>query len=158
MEKEINVLALAPGETPRDVTLPGNSVEAVAEFLGGPVEAVPVQEDGVYAFMVMFSRVADLEAANRNPTGNGRIPGPSILCGVDGNDLISLPPDRREAYLRSYERFGDMALTEKKLPPLFPSPTFRVTPESFRVTPGRLPRLPLVFPVRIKIRKGGNKK
>ena len=117
MEKEINVLALAPGEKPRDVTL-RNSIEAVAEFLGGPVEAMPVQPNGVSATVVMFSRVADLDAAERNPDRTGIIPGPSVLCCVKGNDLISLPPDRREAYLRSYERFGDMALTEERVPPM----------------------------------------
>ena len=117
MEKEINVLALAPGEKPRDVTL-RNSIEAVAEFLGGPVEAMPVQPNGVSATVVMFSRVADLDAAERNPDRTGIIPGPSVLCCVKGNDLISLPPDRREAYLRSYERFGDMALTEERVPPI----------------------------------------
>jgi hypothetical protein len=117
MEKEINVLALAPGEKPRDVTL-RNSIEAVEEFLGGPAEAMPLKRNGVYASVVMFSRVADLDAADRNPAGNGPIPGPSILCSVKGNDLISLPPDRREAYLRSYERFGDMALTEERVPPM----------------------------------------
>ena len=117
MEKEINVLALAPGEKPRDVTL-RNSIEAVAEFLGGPVEAMPLKRNGVYASIVMFSRVTDLGAAERNPARSGPIPGPSILCSVKGNDLISLPPDRREAYLRSYERFGDMALTEERVPPI----------------------------------------
>ncbi len=117
MEKEINVLALAPGEKPRDVTL-RNSIEAVEEFLGGPAEAMPLKRNGVYASVVMFSRVADLDAADRNPAGNGPIPGPSILCSVKGNDLISLPPDRREAYLRSYERFDDMALTEERVPPM----------------------------------------
>ena len=117
MEKEINVLALAPGEQPRDVTL-RDSIEAVAEFLGGPVEAMPVQPNGVSATVVMFSRVADLDAAERNPDRTGIIPSPSVLCCVKGNDLISLPPDRREAYLRSYERFGDMALTEERVPPM----------------------------------------
>jgi len=117
MEKEINVLALAPGEKPRDVTL-RNSIEAVAEFLGGPVEAMPVQPNGVSATVVMFSRVADLDAAERNPDRTGIIPGPSVLCCVERNDLISLPPDCREAYLRSYERFGDMALTEERVPPI----------------------------------------
>jgi len=117
MEKEINVLALAPGEKPRDVTL-RNSIEAVAEFLGGPVEAMPVKPNGARATVVMFSRVADLDAAERNPDRTGIIPGPSVLCCVKGNDLISLPPDRREAYLRSYERFGDMALTEERVPPI----------------------------------------
>ena len=117
MEKENNVLALAPGEKPRDVTL-RNSIEAVAEFLGGPVEAMPLKRNGAYASIVMFSRVADLDAAERNPARSGPIPGPSILCSVKGNDLISLPPDRREAYLRSYERFGDMALTEERVPPI----------------------------------------
>ena len=117
MEKEINVLALAPGEKPRDVTL-RNSIEAVAEFLGGPVEAMPVQPNGVSATVVMFSRVADLDAAERNPDWTGIIPGPSVLCCVERNDLISLPPDCREAYLRSYERFGDMALTEERVPPI----------------------------------------
>lgn len=117
MEKEINVLALAPGEKPRDVTL-RNSIEAVAEFLGGPVEAMPVQPNGVSATVVMFSRVADLDAAERNPDRTGIIPGPSVLCCVERNDLISLPPDCREAYLRSYERFGDMALTEERVPPM----------------------------------------
>ena len=147
MEKEINVLALAPGEKPRDVTL-RNSIEAVEEFLGGPAEAMPLKRNGVYASVVMFSRVADLDAADRNPAGNGPIPGPSILCSVKGNDLISLPPDRREAYLRSYERFGDMALTEEKLPPL-PLPLFRA------VTPGRLP---LIVLTNVKTGKGGKKK
>ena len=147
MEKEINVLALAPGEKPRDVTL-RNSIEAVAEFLGGPVEAMPLKRNGAYASIVMFSRVADLDAAERNPARSGPIPGPSILCSVKGNDLISLPPDRREAYLRSYERFGDMALTEEKLPPL-PSPLFRAA------TPGRLP---LIVLSNIKSGKGGKKK
>jgi len=117
MEKEINVLALAPGEKPRDVTL-RNSIEAVAEFLGGPVEAMPVTPNGVCASVVMFSRVADLDAAERNPDRTGIIPGPSVLCCVERNDLISLPPDCREAYLRSYERFGDMALTEERVPPI----------------------------------------
>ena len=117
MEKEINVLALAPGEQPRDVTL-RDSIEAVAEFLGGPVEAMPVQPNGVSATVVMFSRVADLDAAERNPDWTGIIPGPSVLCCVEGNNLISLPPDCREAYLRSYGRFGDMALTEERLPPI----------------------------------------
>ena len=147
MEKEINVLALAPGEQPRDVTL-RNSIEAVAEFLGGPVEAMPVQPNGVSATVVMFSRVADLDAAERNPARSGPIPGPSILCSVKGNDQISLPPDRREAYLRSYERFGDMALTEEKLPP-FPLPLFRAA------TPGRLP---LIVLSNIKKGKEGKKK
>ena len=147
MEKEINVLALAPGEKPRDVTL-RNSIEAVAEFLGGPVEAMPLKRNGAYASIVMFSRVADLDAAERNPARSGPIPGPSILCSVKGNDLISLPPDRREAYLRSYERFGDMALTEEKLPP-FPLPLFRAA------TPGRLP---LIVLSNIKSGKGGKKK
>ena len=86
MEKEINVLALAPGEKPRDVTL-RNSIEAVAEFLGGPVEAMPVQPNGVSATVVMFSRVADLDAAERNPAGDGSIPGSSILCSVDGDGI-----------------------------------------------------------------------
>ena len=117
MEKEINVLALAPGEQPRDVTL-RDSIEAVAEFLGGPVEAMPVQPNGVSATVVMFSRVADLDAAERNPDRTGIIPGPSVLCCVERNDLISLPPDCREAYLRSYGRFGDMALTEERVPPI----------------------------------------
>ena len=117
MEKEINVLALAPGEKPRDVTL-RNSIEAVAEFLGGPVEAMPVTPNGVCASVVMFSRVADLDAAERNPDRTGIIPGPSVLCCVERNDLISLPPDCREAYLRSYGRFGDMALTEERVPPI----------------------------------------
>ena len=79
MEKEINVLALAPGEKPRDVTL-RNSIEAVAEFLGGPVEAMPVKPNGARATVVMFSRVADLDAAERNPDRTGIIPGPSVLC------------------------------------------------------------------------------
>ena len=117
MEKEINVLALAPGEKPRDVTL-RNSIEAVAEFLGGPVEAMPVKPNGARATVVMFSRVADLDAAERNPDRTGIIPGPSVLCCVERNDLISLPPDCREAYLRSYGRFGDMALTEERVPPI----------------------------------------
>ena len=117
MEKEISVLALAPGKKPRDVTL-RNSIEAVAEFLGGPVEGVPVLLDDGYASIVMLSRVADLDAAERNPDWTGIIPGPSVLCCVEKNDLISLPPDRREAYLRSYERFGDMALTEERVRPM----------------------------------------
>ena len=117
MEKEINVLALAPGEKPRDVAL-RNSIEAVAEFLGGPVEAMPVKPNGARATVVMFSRVADLDAAERNPDWTGIIPGPSVLCCVERNDLISLPPDCREAYLRSYGRFGDMALTEERVPPI----------------------------------------
>ena len=117
MEKEINVLALAPGEKPRDVTL-RNSIEAVAEFLGGPVEAMPVKPNGARATVVMFSRVADLDAAERNPDRTGIIPGPSVLCCVERNDLISLPPDCREAYLRSSGRFGDMALTEERGPPM----------------------------------------
>ena len=117
MEKEIKVLALAPGEKPRDVILRG-SIEAVAEFLGGPAEAMPIKLNGVYASVVMFSRVADLDAAERNPDRTGIIPGPSVLCCVEKNDLISLPPDRREAYLRSYERFGDMALTEERVRPM----------------------------------------
>ena len=125
-----------------------NSIEAVAEFLGGPVEAMPLKRNGAYASIVMFSRVADLDAAERNPARSGPIPGPSILCSVKGNDLISLPPDRREAYLRSYERFGDMALTEEKLPP-FPLPLFRAA------TPGRLP---LIILTNVKNGKGGKKK
>ena len=133
MEKEINVLALAPGEKPRSVTL-RNSLEDVAEFLGGPVEGLPVKLDNVFAFIVMFSRVSDLDAMAQNPDEKGIIPGPSILCGVDGNDLTSLPPDRREKFLRSYEQFGDMALTEEKIQPPF-------RPE----TPGRLPPVVLNF-------------
>ena len=117
MEKEINVLALAPGEKPRDVTL-RNSIEAVEEFLGGPAEAMPLKRNGVYASVVMFSRVADLDAAERNPDWTGIIPGPSVLCCVEGNDLIPLPPAYREAFLRDYETLGDMALTEERVRPV----------------------------------------
>ena len=117
MEKEISVLALAPGKKPRDVTL-RNSIEAVAEFLGGPVEGVPVLLNDGYASIVMLSRVADLDAAERNPDWTGIIPGPSVLCCVEGNDLIPLPPAYRETFLRDYETLGDMALTVKRVRPM----------------------------------------
>ena len=103
------------------------------------------------AFRSRFRRPT-FPQAKAIPTPPGRqrrlIPGPSVLCCVERNDLISLPPDCREAYLRSYERFGDMALTEEKLPPL-PLPLFRA------VTPGRLP---LIVLTNVKSGKGRKKK
>ena len=91
-KKNIHVLLVEPGKAPRSVTV-RNTPEGIAEAIGSEEwEKVPIQQDkgpdAVFLSVVMVCRTADLE---KEPNPNGGIPGTVLICGIDGNDLTSLP-------------------------------------------------------------------
>ena len=107
-KKNIHVLLVEPGKAPRSVTV-RNTPEGIAEAIGSEEwEKVPIQQDkgpdAVFLSVVMVCRTADLE---KEPNPNGGIPGTVLICGIDGNDLTSLPLFLQKQFLASYGKYGD---------------------------------------------------
>ena len=116
MEKDINVLLVEPGKAPRKVTV-RNTKEGVAEVLGeGILETVIVQyQHGACATflpLVMLCHEEDLDRAERDPARTGGLPGIALLCCVEGNDLVSLPPALQEKFLEHYAKSGDKMIMD----------------------------------------------
>jgi len=78
MTKEINVLVVEPGKSPRPATVKA-SIEAFAEVIGGTVET------GCY----LPQRVM-LICREDDPGTGGCITGPFLLCGFEDDSFISL--------------------------------------------------------------------
>ena len=113
MEKKSNVLMLERGKPPQSMMV-NTSAEAIAAVIGeGPTTWLPIRGDArlseVFFPVVMVCLTEDVAAMERDGEG---IPRMGLVCGVDGNDLVSLPEVLHTRFKELYTRQGDRMLLD----------------------------------------------
>ena len=103
----MNILIVPPGRTPESVTVP-NTLKAMQEIVGGPIEAIYPYEDAVALVCHEEGKLLrlPLNRAVRDPsTGTviDIISGTFFICGLGEDDFASLSCEQIAYYSKLFQ-------------------------------------------------------